>query len=302
MQTAEARAILARHGRSFAFAARLLPAVSADCAPRLYAVCRSVDDLADRVGGERAARRLAALRRALLRGDAGDPLAAEILALEAERGLDRGAAVALVDGVAGDLGPVRLPDERAMLAYAYRVAGTVGLMMCPVLGVRDGRARRHAVDLGIAMQLTNIARDVAEDAAAGRRYLPGTWIDAAPVRIAEPDHALAREIRGAVLRLLDLAERYYASGAAGYGHLPVRARPGIAAAASIYRAIGTELRRRGGDAHAGRARVSAPRKTLLAAGALRALAARPAPVHDPELHRPLAGLVPPSQGDAHGLA
>ena len=294
--------ILAHHGRSFAVAARLLPRDMADRAARLYAVCRMVDDIADRVGGAPAADRLDALRAALVRGDTGDPLAREVLRLEAECGLDRGAAIELVEGVRGDLGAVAVSDEAALLRYGYRVGGTVGLMMCPILGVAGPAARRHAIDLGIAMQLTNIARDVGEDARAGRRYLPGTWIEAAPARIADPDSVLAADLRRAVLRLLDLAERYYASGAAGYGYLPLGARVGIAAAAAIYRAIGTELRRRGGDALASRAKVSRGRKILLAGASVRALAARPARGHDPELHRALTGLAAPAEGDAHGLA
>ena len=302
MAGTDAWAVLARHGHSFAVAARLLPPAMADRAARLYAVCRRVDDIADRGGGAEAGVRLDALRTALLAGDGADPLAGEILSLEAACGLDRRAAIDLVEGVRGDLAPVRVRDAPELLRYAYRVGGTVGVMMCPVLGVHDPRARRHAADLGIAMQLTNIARDVAEDAAAGRRYLPATLVDAEPERIAAPGPALARRVRGAVLELLDLAERYYASGAAGYGHLPARARPGVAAAAAIYRAIGTQLRRRGGDALAGRVRVSTPRKALLAAGAVQALAARPARRHDGDLHRPLAGLADRTDGGAHGLA
>ena len=78
----------------------------------------------------------------------------------------------LIRGIESDLQPVMVGTEAELLRYCYRVAGTVGLLMCDVLGVHDSRAKAHAIDLGIGMQLTNIARDVQEDAGMGRRYVP----------------------------------------------------------------------------------------------------------------------------------
>jgi len=126
------------------------------------------------------------------------------------------------------------------LDYAYHVAGVVGIMMARVMGVRDEVALDRACDLGLAFQLTNIARDVMEDARIGRVYLPGEWLDAAGARVEGelPSPALY----AVILRLLDAAEPYYASSFTGLAALPPRCAWAIAAAARIYRAIGTRIR------------------------------------------------------------
>ena len=135
-----------------------------------------------------------------------------------------------------------------LLIYSYRVAGTVGLMMSKILMVNDRRALKGAIDLGIAMQLTNIARDVVVDAKMGRRYLPGSWVnDMTPEEILQaaenPDGENAAIISSAVRRLLALAEDYYASGRRGLSYLPARAHFAIGVAAKVYRQIGIQLLR-----------------------------------------------------------
>jgi phytoene synthase len=272
--------VLSRHGRNFAWAARFLPrAVRHDCA-RLYAACRTVDDIADRPDPEAStvpAMRLAAIAHDLGREGAIEP-AATFNALARERGLDLEAARQLVDGVAQDVGDVRIADEAELLGYAHAVAGTVGLMMCDVLGVENPAARPHAAALGIAMQLTNIARDVDEDARLGRRYLPATWIDASPAALVAPDVRTRELGRAAVARLLDRAEAFYDSGLAGLDHLPARVRPGIGVAAALYRGIGHALGRRGCAFWNGRVRLTPARKALLVAHGLGGLAVRRRPV------------------------
>jgi phytoene synthase len=137
-----------------------------------------------------------------------------------------------------------LPD---LLLYCHRVAGVVGLMMCHVLGARTQASLANAVHLGVAMQLTNICRDVAEDAQRGRTYLPARWLAADPTA-------------SVVARLLDEADRYYRSGERGIIALPFRAALAVRTARHVYAAIGSELRRRGCDVSAGRARVPGWRK------------------------------------------
>ena len=221
-----ARAVLQRHGRTFFVASRLLGRRHAERAAVLYAFCRHVDNLADEASDPTSARAaLAAVQHALRTGLAPDPWTRAMLALQSETGMAVGPALDLVAGVAGDLEDVRVADEAALLLYSYRVAGTVGLMMCAALDVHDPRAHPFAIDLGIAMQLTNIARDVGEDARMGRRYLPASWIgEVAPAAIAEPDLPLQRQLQDATRRLLALADRYYASGESGLAYLPRRAR------------------------------------------------------------------------------
>jgi phytoene synthase len=277
MQVPDApESVLSRHGRTFAWASRFLPgAVRRDCA-RLYAACRAVDDIADRPvpgASEDPATRLAAIRRDLGWEGAVEP-AATFNALAHERGLDLDAARLLVQGVGRDLGEVRIGDEAELIGYAHAVAGTVGLMMCDVLGVENRAARPHAAALGIAMQLTNIARDVDEDARLGRRYLPATWIDASPAALATPSAGTREAGRQAVARLLSRAEAFYDSGLAGLDYLPAPVRPGIAVAATLYRGIGHALDRRGCAFWNGRVRLTPARKALLVAQALGGLAVR----------------------------
>ncbi len=238
-----ARLVLQKHGRTFHLASRLLGRRHAERAAVLYGFCRHVDDLADESGDARAATAaLEKVRRALGTGQAEDPWTGALLALQSDTGMSLAAAHSLLDGVQSDLSPVRLADEASLVRYAWQVAGTVGVMMCAVLDVHDPRAKPFAIDLGIAMQLTNIARDVGEDARMGRRYLPASWIGDVPAaEIAAPGVELQRELRGATRRLLRLADRYYASGEAGLAFLPLRARLAILAAGRMYRAIGGRI-------------------------------------------------------------
>lgn len=292
------RATMAQHGRSFHHAARLLGPTHAARAARLYTWCRTLDDLADDAASpaDRAAasQRLGALRTALLTEDGRDPLAAPLLDLCDEVAGDPRPAITLVAGVRSDLGRVALPDERALVRYSHAVAGTVGLLMLPVLGVHHPAARPFAVDLGIGMQLTNIARDVVEDAHRGRRYLPATWVgDLTPDQLERADPATRAVVRAGVARLLGLAEHYYASAEAGLVHLPLRPRAAIRVATRVYRRIGRRLARRDHDVWAGRTVVPAAMRGAVTLGALAAEVrpGDPTPVHDPALHRHLTGSV-----------
>ncbi len=281
----QAVSIIARYGRTFRLAGRLLPAATFQDAAELYAFCRAVDDLADETRDPAAARNeLTAIRRAILCGDQQNALAARFLALHQRQGASLRAAIALIDTVLLDLSPVRMADEVALLRYAYGVAGTVGLMMCAILGARDARAAPHAIDLGIAMQLTNIARDVAEDAAHGRLYLPAAWLPAglAPEQIATaPDLVFA-----AVQQLLDRASRRYRSAEVGIAYLPARVRPAIRAASRLYEEIGVRILRRGPDyLFAGRCVVPTSRRLWLVAASLSA--GVPGGPHDRRLHAAL---------------
>lgn len=287
--------VLARAGRSFHFASRFLSREHAGRAARLYAFCRYVDDLADLSSDPGAARdELTRIERDLASDRRIDPRVDDLLDLARETGLSVAAARQLVSGVRSDAGRVEIADVRGLLRYGYRVAGTVGLMMCPVLGTTDPRAVPFAIDLGIAMQLTNIARDVIEDARAGRRYLPGNWVgDAAPETIAGCPEALQPHVCHAVRRLLLMADRYYASGEAGLVYLEPRPRLAIAVAARVYRAIGLELERRDFAPWRGRAVVPTAKKVALASEVLLAEAGRrrsDAMEHDASLHHCLAGL------------
>lgn len=291
--------VLARHGSSFHFASHLLGACHGQRATRLYAFCRRVDDLVDEASDPLAAgRALDALESALRSGVGGPAWLSDLRALQFETGLTNAPLLDLIEGVRHDLGEVALDSEEELIAYSYRVAGSVGLMMCAVLDVRDARADPFAIDLGIAMQLTNIARDVGADARLGRRYLPASWVDgASAAEILAPSEKLQAQLRAATARLLELAERYYASGEAGLGFLPPRARLAILTAARVYRGIGARVAWAGYRSWDRRAVVGGARKLGHAAGALLSFVVRPAlhlrsANHDDQLHQALHALWP----------
>ena len=269
---AEAAASLKRNGKTFWLASLFLPAQTAADATQLYAFCRKMDDLADLDGGHEAAERLAQVRLELRSRRSAEPVVHAFLQLAERRNLDIRAADYLLDVLTSDAaGQVRLEDEAELLRYCYGAAGTVGLMMAGVLNAEGTAAGVQAIDLGIAMQLTNIARDVQEDARVGRRYLPATWVGGlAPEQIgaAAPDQETVRVTTEAIARVLALADVFYASGAMGFPAIPRKARNGIRIAATAYRHIGVELMRRGCDFRAGRVVVSLPAKLKIAAGVL----------------------------------
>lgn len=298
--TPAARAILAKGSKSFGFAAHFLPPDQWDDAARVYAFCRLVDDVADDESVSVATRQaeLDAIVSQIDGEGTLHPIVGELYRAHRRRNLDLDAARALIEGCRTDLEPVCLVDDRALLRYAYGVASTVGLLMCGVLGVTAPAARAFAIDLGIGMQLTNICRDVAEDARLGRVYLPATRLRAHGV---QPEQLLdgtadRDRVARAVGDVLDLAESYYASAWEGLRYLPLRARLAIVVAARVYRAIGLRLRAHGCDALAGRTVVPLTGKLVQASIALAEMCTprilglgAPAP-HDPTLHEALVGL------------
>jgi phytoene synthase len=170
-------------------------------------------------------------------------------------------ALELIEGMAMDVRGTRYATLRELLLYCYRVAGTVGLMMSHVMGLRDESALKHAADLGIAMQLTNIARDIIEDAGMGRIYLPLTWLSEAGIEPTEIAAAHNREKLALLTRrLLREADAYYRSGDAGLWHLSFRSAAAVSAARQVYSEIGSLILTRGSHAWDQRGYVTGARK------------------------------------------
>lgn len=283
---------LKKHSKTFAWAAHIMPRREADRLARLYAICRRLDDLADLDGGADAKGQLLALRAVPWGSSSADPVTRELAAMVAHMGLNPAPMKQLLKGLITDLHHQIIADEPGLIRYAYLVAGTVGLMVCDVLDVHAPTARKAAINLGIAMQLTNIARDVHEDAVAGRRYLPATWWDATPEDIMNPSPDTKRTGAIAVLRLLDLADAYYEQASCGFAFLPLSSRIGLAVAARVYRGIGAELRRRGGAFHQGRVYVPRWRKAVLTITAVGTLASPFKPAVAVHLHPAILDLLP----------
>jgi phytoene synthase len=282
---AACRALLRGGSKSFDAASKLLPRSVCEPAIALYAFCREADDVIDRDGGS-----LDSLRERLTLAYAGRPLenpTDRAFAHIVDRfAIPRALPEALLEGFAWDAQGRRYADLPELRAYAVRVAGTVGAMMAVLMGVRDAERLAAAVDLGVAMQLSNIARDVGEDARNGRLYLPLDWLTEMGV---DPDSFLrdpqyTPQLGRVVWRLLDTANDYYRRAGAGIARLPLGCRFGIAAARLLYAEIGHEVNRRGLDSVSGRAVVSARRKAWVLAKGLgpvtltgAALAAEPVP-------------------------
>lgn len=280
MQDAEAKAIMAHHARSFAPAARLLPAKDWARVARLYALCRIVDDLADEDGGPDAINRLSRMEAELYDPATTDPVAREARALFEDQPEGLAAFAHLVWGVRLDLEPVLIGDDIELMRYCQAVAGTVGIMVCALFQVPVAY-HDQAAALGRAMQLTNICRDVLEDAERGRRYLPQTLCPLSPSAIALASDTTRTVVSRATRQLLVQAETLYAEGAGGYHALPVRLRLAVVTAAALYRGIGVELSNRGADPLAGRVRLRKWRKLKLAMSGLPKVVhpKRPLPAH-----------------------
>lgn len=269
--------VIHQHSKSFALASRLLPPVVRDEAAIVYAFCRRADDAIDLAPAEEQPARLAALRAELDSVYRGEPMADAILAefqtVVAARRIPREYPDELLAGMAMDAAGHFYRTLDDLLRYAFRVAGTVGLMMCHVMGVRRDDALRNATHLGVAMQLTNICRDVAEDWGRGRVYLPRDLLDraGAPPLAPGPGAPIPRETAPALARvvadLIALADRYYRSGDEGLSALAPRSALSVRAARLIYSRIGAILARRAFDPLSGRAVVSTARKLWLVARA-----------------------------------
>lgn len=285
------RALLAQGSKSFHAASLLLPRRMRLPAAAVYAFCRVADDAVDDAGlgiADPGARQ-AAMRQALqglhdrldriYSADPGqDPVDRAFAAVARAHGIPRELPLALLEGFAWDALGRRYETLSDVRAYGVRVASSVGLMMtCLMRPDGDrwplGLVYARACDLGVAMQLTNIARDVGEDARMGRVYLPADLLAevglAPEALVAEP--RFRPELGEVVRRLLDEADRLYARADAGIAMLPWDCRVAIRAARLIYAAIGDRVARRGYDSVSGRAVTSAGRKLWLALRALSAL-------------------------------
>jgi phytoene synthase len=239
--------LLISKGKSFYWARFFLINKYAVRATRLYGFCRLIDDIADEASSANFAReQLAIIVRDLKANSSNDSRVQDALALFQECGIDLVLPLELITGVLSDLDPVRIKNDAQLIRYCYRVAGTVGLMMSEVLDVKNTNAFYHAIDLGIAMQLTNIARDVREDSTLDRRYIPADLIGATePSLLVDPTENFKLKIAMSVEHLLVLAEKYYESGNNGLPFLPLGARIAIFIAGRVYRRIGLKIKKNG---------------------------------------------------------
>ena len=262
--------------KSFALASRVLAPAIRDDATLLYAYCRFADDLVDgqimghgQIEGYKAGQgaRVDELRRMSARALAGKRLGLphydSLASVVARHDLPHAHIFELIDGFQMDADARVYATLADTLDYAYHVAGVVGVMMAWIMGVRDAATLDRASDLGLAFQLTNIARDVVDDARAGRVFVPREMLAAQgapnePSALARPEAWPAAH--RAACELLGVADTYYASARHGIAELSYRNGWAILTALRVYRDIGTRLRKLGPKAWTGRVSTGKPRK------------------------------------------
>ncbi len=241
-----AEKVLASKGKSFYWARWLLSKKYSSRATRLYGLCRYIDDLGDEgLSIEASKASLEEVKRSITCGFSNNKILADGISLIDECSIDKSIIIDLIAGVQSDTSIVRINSNDKLIRYCYQVAGTVGLMMSKALDTHDKEAYPFAIDLGIAMQLTNICRDVKADALMNRRYIPSNLInDLEPIALIEPLAKDVHLIKKTLQNLFDYAELYYKSGETGLSYLPLQARLSILVAARIYREIGRKLKKR----------------------------------------------------------
>ena len=253
--------------KSFFAASKLLPARMRAASMALYAFCRVADDLVDE--GQCSDNALTELQNrldAIYRGQPHNFLEDNALSMVVHQyQLPRSMLDALIEGFAWDAQGKCYQTIEEVHQYGARVAGSVGAMMCWIMGPRHASALARACELGVAMQLTNIARDVGEDARRARLYLPHTWMREAGL---DPDAWLQTPVfspalQTVIARVLDEAEQLYIRAQEGIAELPKDCRAAILAARLIYAEIGQQLRREGCNSVDRRTVVSTPRKLAL---------------------------------------
>lgn len=261
------RAMLQENSRTFFAASLLLPKPVREPALALYAFCRVADDAVDL--HDKKTEAVLDLRDRLARLYAGQPSDASadraFADIATRFAIPRDIPEALIEGFAWDAEFRRYETINDVYAYGTRVAGTVGVMMALLMGARGASALARACDLGVAMQLSNIARDVGEDARERRLYLPIAWMREAGI---DPDQwldapAFTPALASVVQRLLNAADALYERVGQGVAELPAACRPGINAARVLYQEIGKQVERNGFDSVSQRAVVAAKRKAAL---------------------------------------
>ena len=233
-------------GKSFYWAGKILPKHYLNRSADLYSFCRILDDIADQGKSTLILKKLNLIKNFIKQENYKklNQIKINVPNFLKNDEVSKKAMIDLLDGLIFDQGTVRVKTLDELIKYCYKVAGTVGILMCFSLDCKDNEAKKFAIDLGIAMQLTNIIRDVLEDAKMDRRYLPSSMTkNILPIEILSinenQDHISQKIIlQRALGKIFNISENYYCSGRSGLYFLPFKIRIGIAVASNVYREIG----------------------------------------------------------------
>jgi phytoene synthase len=231
---------LKKEGKSFYWASFFLPKSSKKNAGILYSICRYFDDIADKYSEDQTIY----LKKSIEEIRTNKNNKVNIFLQKNE--INNLIFIDLIEGLILDQKKIRIQNKEELIKYSYHVAGTVGLMMSKIIGVKHKKAARSAIDLGIGMQLTNIARDVYEDSKMKRIYLPANWIPDISLKNLADLHNKSSEkderISNAIHEVIGLSDKFYENGFAGLKYIPLSTRLGIFIAANIYRGIGIKIK------------------------------------------------------------
>ena len=234
---------LKNEGKSFYWASFFLPKKSKNNAGILYSICRYFDNIADKNNKDMSLFLKESIKK--IKSDNKN----EVNIFLKKNDINVLIFADLIRGLISDQKDVKIKNQTDLIKYSYFVAGTVGLMMSKIIGVKNIKASSCAIDLGIAMQLTNIARDVHEDAKLKRIYLPSEWIPNINLYELNGQNTISLEqetiISNAINRLIDLSEKFYFNGFSGLKYIPLKTRLGIFIAANIYKGIGIKIKKNG---------------------------------------------------------
>ena len=232
--------VLRKEGKSFYWASFFLPKTSKKNAGILYSICRYFDDIADKNSEDKTSYLKKSINE--IRNNQNNKVN---LFLQKNK-INNSLLIDLIEGLIWDQTQIRIKNKEELIKYSYHVAGTVGLMMSKIIGVKHEKAAQSAIDLGIGMQLTNIARDVYEDSKMKRIYLPANWIPDISLDNLNNFEKLSSEkntkISNAIEKVISLSEKFYENGFAGLKYIPLSTRLGIFIAANVYRGIGIKIR------------------------------------------------------------
>ena len=233
-----------KNSKSFYFASLFLNRKTSYYCYVLYTFCRIVDDIADKKTNEKKKKLNELIFFLNSKTKPKKIFLIEIKKLIQKKILNKEPLIELIQGVLTDTKHVHIQNTAQLINYSYLVAGSVGIMMCKLLNNMNLYSYKYAVDLGIAMQLTNILRDIIEDAKLNRVYLPKSWISIKPYKILNQDKETQKKLIAASRKLFLLSEEYYDSAYLGLAFLPIRSRFAILLALITYRQIGRKIIRK----------------------------------------------------------
>lgn len=234
--------LMRKHGKTFYWASFFLDKSKMQAIYSIYSFCRKVDDMVDEAKTpDIAKKRLLIFMEAWKKGKS-HPVINLLSDIPKENWPNQKLVKNFLNGQISDIKFSSFKSEKSLIIYCYQVAGTVGLMVCDIFGVKDKKMRYFAIDLGIAMQLVNISRDIYEDSLRNRVYLPESLIGKYSAKeIANPNKEAARKIDEARKKIIKLANIYFDSASRAIDHLPKGASLAVKLASALYQQIGYQL-------------------------------------------------------------